>query len=766
MAVQSAEALVVLLFLAIAWPRPGNRRSDRLYILPVLGALAFAFVFFALSHVLVPLRSVLLAVGDAALMLHPAFLVRLAETDEKRLNPGPRLVRATSGLASLGGLALPFVPHGFWWFTSILLVLFGAGEVYATVSVRSRAAQFRGVARQRMNALSLASAILTVTVAGAAIATRLPFPLHERLIGLGLDATALLYLVAFAAPGWLRRLWQVPVLMEYFRSLEQKAGPVRPRAVDVLLAHGTTVTGGYGSAFLVRDRSGDPPAYRVEAANGRAEALLGIPPDRLPRDFLEEVWHSPKAVLSPRGDAKVADFLAEAKASHALLCPVPGTGTPSKSPLGLLAVFAPVSWVFVEDDAEVLDAMAQYAATRIENDRLFQEQKQALGDLAEANERLARANQTKGDFLAGMSHELRTPLNSIIGFSDLLLEGRAGPLTERQERYARNILESGQHLLAIVNDVLDIAKVDAARLELRQETVNVSDIVTAAIRFVKAQADRVGIELVSEVAAHRQIAGDELRVRQVLINLLSNAVKFTPRGGKVWVRDFVRDRLIEISVIDTGIGIAPEHQATIFDEFTQVSHGSDRTYEGTGLGLALVRRLCEWMGGGVRVESAPGQGSTFTIHLPLADAPEAADVKEQAAGPVRSGHTGLSVLVLDDDEKVRELASQVLSDVGCQVTAVATVTEARSHLVRRTPHLILLDVLLENGEDGYDLLSTAQALEPTPVVLVISVLDAGRRPMPLPVKRWLVKPIRPDELREAVLEVACSILGEKANDGS
>jgi signal transduction histidine kinase len=249
----------------------------------------------------------------------------------------------------------------------------------------------------------------------------------------------------------------------------------------------------------------------------------------------------------------------------------------------------------------------------------------------------ARAeSQQKSAFLAAMSHELRTPLNSIMGFSQLLdLPGAKPALTAKQKRYVSHIISSGSHLLALVGDILDLAKVGAGQLEVNLEAVPLLDLVLDPV-------DRVGI-----LAAEKNIAIDvflppELvaytdpnRARQMLLNLLSNAVKFTPKdGGRILVSGRSTNGGVELAVADSGIGIAPEDQETIFDEFTQVDRGPSRSLDGTGLGLTLTRRLATLVGGTVRVESAPGVGSTFTIWLPGLAAGAAAAALPAAAAAV------------------------------------------------------------------------------------------------------------------------------------
>jgi signal transduction histidine kinase len=233
---------------------------------------------------------------------------------------------------------------------------------------------------------------------------------------------------------------------------------------------------------------------------------------------------------------------------------------------------------------------------------------------------LATANRHKSEFLANMSHELRTPLNAVIGFSEVLQERIFGDLNDKQAEYIHDIHESGRHLLDLINDILDLSKIEAGRMELDTSTFDLPDSLRSALTLVRERASRHGIELSLDVAEGvGTIAADERKVRQVVLNLLSNAVKFTPDGGRVTLKARRAGGVVEIAVGDTGIGIAPEDQATVFEEFRQVGADVARKQEGTGLGLALAKRFVELHGGTIHVVSSPGAGATFTFTLPGGD---------------------------------------------------------------------------------------------------------------------------------------------------
>ncbi len=259
----------------------------------------------------------------------------------------------------------------------------------------------------------------------------------------------------------------------------------------------------------------------------------------------------------------------------------------------------------------LLETFAAQSALAIENARLFRE-------IESKGRQLEAASRHKSEFLANMSHELRTPLNAVIGFSEVLAEQMFGDVNEKQAEYLRDILASGRHLLSLINDILDLSKVEAGRLELELGRFHLPTALDNALTLVRERATRHGITLAQAVDGRvGDIVADERKVKQILLNLLSNAVKFTPEGGRVTSTATPSDGVIEISVSDTGIGIAPEDQAAIFEEFRQVGVAGLQRPEGTGLGLTLAKKFVELHGGQMWVRSQVGQGSTFTFTLPV-----------------------------------------------------------------------------------------------------------------------------------------------------
>lgn len=284
-------------------------------------------------------------------------------------------------------------------------------------------------------------------------------------------------------------------------------------------------------------------------------------------------------------------------------------------PIGAISIRRMEVRPFTDKQIDLLKTFADEAVIAIENARLFRE-------IENKSRQLEAANRHKSEFLANMSHELRTPLNAIIGFSEVLHDRMFGELNEKQVEYIRDILSSGRHLLSLINDILDLSKVEAGRMDLELTKFDLPMALENARTLLRERASRHAISL--DLSVDERIGdfvGDERKIKQILLNLLSNAVKFTPEGGRVGLKAVLGDGSVKISVTDTGIGIAPEDQETIFEEFCQARTHYAHEGEGTGLGLTLTKKFVEMHGGKIWVESEPGKGSTFTFTLPLAPSP-------------------------------------------------------------------------------------------------------------------------------------------------
>jgi signal transduction histidine kinase len=285
--------------------------------------------------------------------------------------------------------------------------------------------------------------------------------------------------------------------------------------------------------------------------------------------------------------------------------------------IGVIHVGRDFAGAFSDKEIALLRTFADQAVIAIQNARLFHE-------IEDKSHQLEVANKHKSDFLANMSHELRTPLNAIIGFSEVLIEKMFGEINEKQLDYLNDIHSSGKHLLSLINEILDLSKIEAGRMELDLSEVDVPDTLSSAMTLVRERAQNHSITLSLDVDPQvGAVRADGRKVKQVVLNLLSNAVKFTPDGGSISVRATLDTDCVEVAVRDTGIGIAPEDQAAVFEEFTQVGRDYTKKAEGTGLGLALTKRIVELHGGRIWLESAPGEGSTFAFTLPLTQPKEA-----------------------------------------------------------------------------------------------------------------------------------------------
>ena len=375
------------------------------------------------------------------------------------------------------------------------------------------------------------------------------------------------------------------------------------------------------------------------------------------------------------------------------------------------------------------------------------------------------ATQAKSKFLASMSHELRTPLNAILGITEMLQEdAREAGQGELIEPLGR-VTGAGKHLLNLINDVLDLSKIEAGRMELHIEDFDIASLVqdaaTTAQTLARKNRNRIVIRCPEDIGRMR---ADQLRVRQILLNLLSNACKFT-ENGQVTV-EAVREPLDEgggvvFSVADTGIGMTPEQVATLFQEFSQADSSTTRKYGGTGLGLAISRRLCSMMGGSISVDSTPGAGTTFTVRLPggVDTRPGTPiDAHAEPPGPV-SGVAAVDgvrvasnvILVIDDDDTVRDQMRRILVREGCDVVTARDGTEGLSMARQVKPALITLDVQMP-GRDGWSVLQELKAdrdLAKIPVVM-LTIVDEKNRGYALGAAEYMTKPIEQRELRKLI----------------
>lgn len=392
-------------------------------------------------------------------------------------------------------------------------------------------------------------------------------------------------------------------------------------------------------------------------------------------------------------------------------------------------------------------------------------------ELERKNRELEKLNQIKGRFIANTSHELRTPLNSILGFSDVLIEKTFGQLNDNQERYVKNIHAAGRHLLELINNVLDIAKIDAGKYEIMYESFPVKDFIEDVISIIKPLAEKKFIEI-SELINNDVdlITADRGKIKQILYNLLSNAIKFTPEGGKVGVRVAYDNGpvnpsalmstdsdLLKFSVWDTGVGIGPEDKERIFDEFEQADTTLSREYGGAGLGLALSKKLVELHGGTICVESNLGMGSTFIFTVPVTSVTEPAVAEEpEAIGltfPWVRDEAPL-LLVVEDDTATAELLTLHLSQAGYKVAHAYNGEEAIEKAKSLAPFAITLDVMLPK-KDGWEVLQTLKSDPQTADIPVIihSVVDNKELAFALGATDYLMKPLDKEVLLSKLGEI-------------
>ncbi len=378
-----------------------------------------------------------------------------------------------------------------------------------------------------------------------------------------------------------------------------------------------------------------------------------------------------------------------------------------------------------------------------------------VDDLAEARDTAMKATEAKGQFLANMSHELRTPLNAIIGITEMLEEDAEDLGQEEFKEPLQRISRAGKHLLSLINDILDLSKIEAGKMELHLEPIDIRGVIDDAVNMVTLQANtnknRIDVKCPQDIG---EIVSDLTRVRQVVFNLLSNACKFTEGGViTIEVSDREADQGIEVVVRDTGIGMSAQQVSRLFKEFSQADSSTTRKYGGSGLGLAISRRFCQMMGGNISVVSVKGKGSAFTVYLPRrvsrsfvrSDSSgrcRAEEVRTQPCGPGSLPIMGRSVLVVDDDPVARKVLSRFFEKEGFEV---ATAVDGKDGLARARqlrPSLITLDVLMP-GVDGWSVLKELKAdpeLAAIPVMMV-TILDEKNKGFQLGASDYMTKPV-------------------------
>jgi len=538
--------------------------------------------------------------------------------------------------------------------------------------------------------------------------------------------------------------------LEALREVGEAVGSSldRDEVLDRIVSNAVRLTGTDGGSIMEYDESGD--SFHVRAASGSSpdlvEQLRAITIDRgstlVGRTALErkplEVPDLAQAELDPHLEILFRDGWRSVLAVPLLR---------GDRMVGVLVIRRRTVGTFPPEVSELLQGFATQSALAIVNARLFRE-------LQTKTKELEIASQHKSDFLASMSHELRTPLNAVIGFSEVLLDRMFGEINERQDEYLRDILNSGRHLLELLNEILDLSKVEAGQMVLEPSTFGVGSALEYTLKMVRERATQHAITVTVDVAdGVDTVVADELRFKQVVLNLLSNAVKFTPDGGSVSVRAYREGTDLVVTVADTGIGVPPEDQERIFESFQQGRRGAPKE-EGTGLGLTLSRRIVGLFGGRLWLKSTPGSGSTFGFSVP--GLPERED---EVASPERDK---LPVVVLvDDDRASLDLLSVYLDGSGTRVLRARDGVEALEQIRRVPPVAVVLDIKLPRL-DGWQVLAELKADPATAAIPVViaSVVDDRPRGLAEGADEYLLKPIRRDELVDALRRLGA--LGESS----
>ena len=570
--------------------------------------------------------------------------------------------------AALAGLLASLV--AVWVFTRLplpvlvaVITYFGCVMSYAAVLLMKGTLRTSGVARQRTRAAAFGSIILALAV--AALGAETLFPVFDGVTLILVLASALAYFAAFATPAVLKRAWVEPELRAFIEHVSAIAplGDL-PTIASEVAREMSRVTGGRAVVGLDTE---------IPAAEGEGGAQTSI--------------SAPLIARGHRYGTATVEFRSE--------------------------------MLFPEDDQALVALLADQAAMVIEGARMYQ-------DVSRVNRELERATKAKSEFLAGMSHELRTPMNAILGFSDLLVEQLGVVLTPAQQRYFRNIKDAGDHLLDLINEVLDLSKVEAGRLELRPEAIGLSALVEPVIESTRRAAQAKHVAFTTDEVGRVVVRVDPGRVRQILYNLLSNAVKFTPEDGRVVLRAGMDGQALVLEVEDTGIGIPADRQERVFGTFERLHEGRVDV-AGTGLGLALTKKLTELHHGEITFRTEEGRGTTFRVRIP-----------DALAVPI----SGARVLVIDDTERDAQLIAAVASQLGIPAELVPTAGAGRDSVRRDPPVGIVLDLRLpdERGEVLLKELKSDPVTQAIPV-LVVSVEDDEGRSRILGAEDHLMKPI-------------------------
>jgi signal transduction histidine kinase/CheY-like chemotaxis protein len=720
---QNADAVAFALLgvvTAVSWVR----RQDR-----SLGFLALAIVLLSLVTLLgripadytpplLPQLSLILFMGSGYALLrfrgsliplrpkwHAAALVAI-------------LVSIVGQFAAQGLVAARVAPPSLLSGAGIVVIIVWlATIVEPTVRFWLVARDLPAVQAWRLRSLSFGFgglvAILLVAIGSLAFKSS---PLLQLLIQLSVLLIVPLLYVSFSPPAWLRRQWRSSEEegLRLFMQNTLLLGEDPVMMADQALEWAMRLVG--GGAAVVFDGGGGQVAAR-----GLDSGQLTILARRLPE--LREGLNR----LSLDGVDRTLFML-----------PIAGAGQDGH----LVVLAGPFSPNFGGDELSRVQQFMTALAAAVERARLFSE-------LKAANAELLEANRHKTVFLANMSHELRTPLNSILGFSEMLIDATNGQFPDATRmRFLEQIHSSGKHLLGLINDILDLSKVEAGQMELRLTKVSVADVAAQVVGTAEPLAAQKDIKLELETKGAGQIVADEGKLKQMILNLVSNAIKFTPDGGIVTIKAAQAAGRMVISVSDNGIGIAEKDMKRLFTEFQQVDSGANRTQQGTGLGLALTRRFAALHGGEVRVESELGKGSRFMIDLPVDAGHSRVSAVPSGGFTEIAGDVSLPlILIVEDEPASAELLARQIARGGFRTKVARTGTEALTMVDELKPDAITIDVVLPDI-DGWEILKRLKGNHATneiPAILV-SVVDNPELGAALGADDYFVKPVDAKEL--------------------
>jgi signal transduction histidine kinase/ActR/RegA family two-component response regulator len=537
------------------------------------------------------------------------------------------------------------------------------------------------------------------------------------------------------------KVQQLEALREVGEAVSSILDP--EEVLDRIVTNAVRLTGTDGGSIMEYDEQVD--AFLVRAAHGSSPDLVA----RLRRTTILRSTTLVGRAATERRPLEVADLASAPHDPHLDVLREDGWRSVLAIPMlrgdrivGVLVIRRRSPGEFPPEMVDLLQTFASQSSVAIVNSRLFQE-------LEIKSAELAVASRHKSEFLASMSHELRTPLNAVIGFSEVLLDRLFGELNDRQDEYVRDIWTSGRHLLELLNEILDLSKVEAGQMVLEPTTFEVSAALDYALSLVRDRAVRHGIVVSVDVAEDvTTIESDELRFKQVVLNLVSNAVKFTPDGGRIDVHAWIVDDELSVTVSDTGAGIPEEDRERIFESFQQGHRGVARE-EGTGLGLTLCRRIMELFGGRLWLETELGTGSTFGVALPVRPRPRPEQGTVTPADPTRQ-----TVLLVDDDRSSLDLVSAYLEGLPARLERARDGAEAIRLVGELRPDVVILDIRLPQV-DGWQVMAALRAEPATSAIpiIVTTVVDDRARGLALGAEEYLLKPVRRDDLLEALARV-------------